>query len=144
MSKNKVQHGAIIKILFDGKPVGRLNGFNPGQSWGLTGVYAIGNMQPYELVNLRFSGTWSASSFVIASEDVAQLKQVKTKGLSVAQAIRNFLNEEGFIIAVENKYTGKKIVSIAKAKLDSENYSFSENAIVGKNISGQFIEPMKN
>lgn len=140
----KVQHGAIIKILFDGKPVGILTGFSPGQSWGLTPQYAIGLLKPYELVKIRFSGTWSASSFVIAKEDVSQLKLVKTKGRTVEDVVREFLNDEGFTISVENKYTGAKIVSLNKAQIDSENYSFTENAIVGKNVSGLFIDPMKN
>ena len=139
-----IQHGAIIKILFDGEVVGQLNGFNPGQDWGLTGVYQIGDITPVELVKLRFSGTWSASSFVISTEDVERLKSVKSKGKPVADVVREFLGDEGFTIAVQNKYTGKNIVSIAKAKLGSENYSFTENAIVGKNISGQYIDPIKH
>ena len=139
----KVRHGARLFIVINGKPVGRLTGFNPNENSDIIPIYGIGNFHPRELPHTRWSGNFTASAFVVEKEKVSEIGDIGTLGISVEQYVKNLLMSEGFDIAVEDKYTKEVVISFVGCKINSKSYNISENAIVMKNVSGMYLEPMQ-
>lgn len=142
MAKGKVIHGARVGIFFAGKKIGVLTSLTENEDFGQQAVYGIGELTPFEIVALRFSGNFSYSKLVLSTDALADLKYPEREGKTLAAISREILTQEGFTITIEDKYTQANIASISGCKLSTLSLSVSENAIVQQNGSGLYGEPI--
>lgn len=138
----KVQHGAVVKIVFDGVIIGVLTSLSENEDYGQQGVYGIGQFEPVELVNLRFSGNFNYQMLVLDTSRIANLKYAERTGKTLEAIAKDILTQEGFTIVVENKFTKANVSTINGCKMGNLSLSVGENQIVNQNGSGQYGEPV--
>jgi len=143
MSK-KVVHGARVLVFFGGTKVGVMSTITENEDYGLQGAYAIGQMEPFEIVALRFSGNFNFTSLVLTESTVADLKFGPRAGKTVKDIVKYILTQEGFIIVIEDKYTGENIATISGCKVGNLSLTVGENAITQRSGSGMYGEPVNS
>lgn len=138
----KVQHGAIVKVVFEGVIIGVLTSLSENEDYGLQGVYGIGTHAPVELVPLRFTGNFNYQKLVLNTDRIADLQYAERSGKTLEAISKDILTQEGFTIVVENKFTKDNVSTINGCKMGNLSLSVGENQIVNQNGSGMYGEPL--
>lgn len=140
----KVIHGARILVFFGSTKIGVMSTISENEDYTLQGAYAISKMEPFELVALRFSGNFNFTTLVLTESTIADLKFGERAGKSVPEIVRSILTQEGFIIVIEDKYTGENIATISGCKIGNLSLTVGENAISQRSGSGMYGEPVNS
>lgn len=137
----KVVHGARVLVYFGSTKIGVMSNITESEEYGLQGAYAIGQMNPYEIVALRFSGSFNFTMLVLTESTIADLKFGQREGQTVKQIIHAILTQEGFTIVINDKYTTENIATITGCKIGNLSLTVGENAISQRSGSGMYGDP---
>ena len=140
----KVVHGARVLVFFGATKIGVMSTITENEDYGLQGAYAIGQMEPFELVALRFSGNFNFNSLVLTESTIADMKFGERAGKTVKDIVKSILTQEGFIVVLQDKYTEENIATISGCKIGNLSLSVGENAITQRSGSGMYGEPVNS
>ena len=137
----KVVHGARVLVYFGSKKIGVMSTITENEDYSLQGAYAIGQMTPYEIVALRFSGNFNFSALVLTESNISELKFGQREGQTVKQIVQTILTQEGFTIVINDKYTTENIATITGCKIGNLSLTVGENSISQRSGSGMYGDP---
>ncbi len=137
----KIVHGARVLVYFGATKVGVMNSITENEDYGLQGAYAIGQMEPFEIVALRFSGNFNFTALVLTESTIADLNLVERAGKTVKQIVKSILTQEGFTIVIQDKFTSENIATIGGCKIGGTSLTVGENAISQRSGSGMYGVP---
>lgn len=140
----KVVHGARVLVFFGAVKVGVMSTITENEDYGLQGAYAIGQMNPFEIIALRFSGNFNFTSLVLTESAIAEMKFGEREGKTVKQIIQAILTQDGFTIVIQDKYTGENIATISGCKMGNLSLTVGENAISQRSGSGMYGDPVSS
>ncbi len=140
----KVVHGARVLVFFSGTKVGVMSTITENEDYGLQGAYAIGQLEPFEIIALRFSGNFNFTSLVLTEDNLNKLKFGERAGKTVPNIVKAILTQEGFTIVLQDKYTDENIATISGCKIGNLSLTVGENAITQRSGSGMYGEPVNS
>ena len=143
MAKNKVIHGAKLKVVFEKVVIGTLTNITWSEDHGQQPIYGIGQFTPIELASMRFTGNFNFSMLVLSNDKIAELQIAERKGKSVGDIARAIMVKEGFTIVLEDKFDGALITSIAGCKIGNLSFTAGEGVLMAKSGSGMFTDPIQ-
>jgi len=153
----KVLTGALARVKFGGLEVGKMRNVRITENWVVNPVKGIGRISPQELATVDWNGNVTCGMYAILTKNA--LRQY-TRNINIADigqaasAVELFnmqaLFDEGIDIELLAKVRDPDnpktptLVTIAKivgAKLTSEGLEVTENAIMGRNGSFNYLQP---
>lgn len=140
----KIIHGARVLVYFGSTKIGAMNSITENEDYSLQGAYAIGQMNPFEIVALRFLGNFNFTTLVLTESLIADLKFGQRDGQTVKQIIQAILTQEGFTIVINDKYTSENIATISGCKIGNLSLTVGENAITQRSGSGMYGDPVSS
>lgn len=135
-------HGAKIKCQFAGVTIAVMQSITTSEDYGLVDVRGFGDFIPIEIAALIFTGNFNFTTFVLSTDKIKDLQFGEREGKTVEAITKEILEQEGFDIVVENKYTGNNVATIAGCKVGTLGMTFTQGAISQRNGSGKYGKPV--
>lgn len=148
---------AIIE--YNGVAIGKIRTLRLTETWQRGEVRGVGETTAQEVPILSFSGTFTASTYMI---DMSKLGSIKNPFLNRSTGTLKvlldtiLLDEQGVNIHIYRKTaqtvdsntglvteSGKERVGIMESSfMDSQNWDISENNLSGQDLSGRYLNPI--
>ena len=127
-TKQKVVSGHLVQIVMRGQVIANCQTTNSNVDLGAQPIFGLGDLEPNEIVNTRYQGSFTVNRFFMRAKNLAALGLA---GLSPA----DILTMEPFNVQVLDKATGRTIRVYEECTPASYGDSFTANAVGGENLT---------
>jgi hypothetical protein len=124
-TNQQTQTGNLVVVQFNGVNVGLIRSVSLNDSYGLEGVYQIGDIEPVENVPTRASYGLTVSNMQLITQNMRSAGLIPENGVAVLQGIV-------FNFVVYSKASGKKLRTYFGCSYDSGHVDVTANAMISQ------------